>query len=77
VWDRDTIATTEAAVASAEEGGSRGALLGLKRAWPTSVGCGHCRTKVEEKGVLRQGRKMAPSVLLQRERWLPAGRNPL
>jgi hypothetical protein len=50
--------------------------LGLKRAWPTSVGCGHCRTKVEEKGVLRQGRKMAPSVLLQRERWLPAGRNP-
>jgi hypothetical protein len=47
----DTIAMAEAAVASAEEAGSRGALLGLnwlRRAWPTSVCCGHCRTEAEE-----------------------------
>ena len=49
--ERDTIAAAEVVVASAEEGGSRGALLGLKRAWPTSVGCGHCRTEAEEEGV--------------------------
>jgi len=54
VWERDTIATVEATVASAasaEEAGSRGALLGLnwlRRAWPTSVCCGHCRTEAEE-----------------------------
>jgi len=48
VWERDTIATAEAAVASAEEDSSRVALLGLRRAWTTSVCCGHCRTKVEE-----------------------------
>jgi hypothetical protein len=30
-----------------------------------------------KKKVLRQGRKMALPVLLQRERWLLAGRNPL
>ena len=51
MWERDTIATAEAAVASAEEAGSRGALLGLnwlRRAWPTSVCCGHCRTEAEE-----------------------------
>jgi len=48
VWERDTFATAEAAVASAKKGGSRGALLGLKRAWPTSVGCGHCKTEAEE-----------------------------
>ena len=40
----------EAVVASTEEDGSKGALLGLKRAWPTSVGCGHCKTKAEEEG---------------------------
>ena len=50
MWERDTIATVEAAVASTEEDGSRGALLGLKRAWPTSVGCGLCRTEAEEEG---------------------------
>jgi hypothetical protein len=50
VWERDTIAMVEAAAASAEKDGSRGALLGLKRAWPTSVGCGHCRTEAEEEG---------------------------
>jgi hypothetical protein len=50
VWERDTIATAEAAVASAKEGGSRGALLGLQRAWPTSVGCGHSKTEAEEEG---------------------------
>jgi len=55
VWERDTIATTEAVVASAEEGGNRGALLGLKRAWPTSVGCGHYRTKAEEEGGVAAG----------------------
>jgi len=38
------------AVASAKEGGSRRALLGLKRAWPTSVGCGHFKTEAEEEG---------------------------
>ena len=48
MWERDTIATTKAAVASAEEDGSRGALLGLRRAWPTFVCCGHCRTEAEE-----------------------------
>jgi hypothetical protein len=51
VWERDTIAAAEVVVASAEEGDCRGALLGLKRAWPTSVGCGHCRTEAEEEGV--------------------------
>ena len=50
MWERGTIATAEAVVASAEENGSRGALLGLKRAWPTSVGCGHCRTEAKEEG---------------------------
>jgi len=50
VWERDTIAAAEAIETSAEEGYNRGALLGLKRAWPTSVGCGHCRTKAEEEG---------------------------
>jgi len=50
MWERDTIAAVEAAMALAEEGGSRGALLGFKRAWPTFVGCGHCRTKAEEEG---------------------------
>ena len=50
MWERDTIATEEAAATSAEEDGSRGALLGLNRAWPTSVGCGHCRTEAEEEG---------------------------
>jgi len=40
----------EAAAASAEEDGSRGALLGLKRAWSTSIGCGHCRTEAKEEG---------------------------
>jgi len=38
----------EAAAASAEEADSRGALLGLRRAWPTSICCGHCITKAEE-----------------------------
>jgi hypothetical protein len=33
--------------------------------------------KLKKKVVLRQEKKMAPSVLLQRERWLQAGRNPL
>ena len=50
MWERDTIATAEAAMASTEEDGSKGALLGLKRAWPTFVGCGHCRTEAEEEG---------------------------
>ena len=50
MWERDTIAAAEAVETSAEEGCSRGALLGLKRAWPTSVGCGHCRIEAEEKG---------------------------
>jgi hypothetical protein len=45
----------EAAVASAEEAGSKGALLGLKRAWPTSVGYGHCRNKAEEEGGVAAG----------------------
>ena len=40
----------EAAAASAEEDDSRGALLGLKRAQPTSVGCGHCGTEAEDEG---------------------------
>ena len=42
-------------MASAEEGGSRGALSGLRRAWPTSVCCGHCRTEVEEESCLAAG----------------------
>ena len=48
MWERDTIATTEDAVASTEGAGNRGALFGLRRAWPTSVFCGVCRTKAEE-----------------------------
>ena len=35
-------------MASAEEGGSRGALSGLRRAWPTSVCCGHYKAEAEE-----------------------------
>ena len=50
MWERDTIAAAEAVETSAKEGCSRGALLGLKRAWPTFVGCGHCRTEAEEEG---------------------------
>ena len=50
MWERDTIATTEATMASAEKDGSRGALLGLKRAWPTFVGYGHYETEAEEEG---------------------------
>jgi len=45
----------EAAVASAERDGSKGALLGLRRAWPTSVCCGHCRTEAEEESGLAAG----------------------
>ena len=37
-------------MASAEEDDNKGVLLGLKRAWPTSVGWGHCRTEAEEEG---------------------------
>ena len=50
MWERDTISTAEVTMASVEKDGNRGALLGLKRAWPTSVGCGHCRTEAEEEG---------------------------
>ena len=35
-------------MASVEKDGSRGALLGLKRAWPTFVSCGHYGTEAEE-----------------------------
>ena len=35
-------------MASAEEGGSRGALSGLRRAWPTSVCCGHYKAEAKE-----------------------------
>ena len=48
MWERDTIATAEAAVTPTDEDGSRGALSGLRRAWPTFVCCGHCRTETEE-----------------------------
>jgi hypothetical protein len=34
---------------------SRGALLGLKRAWPTSASFGHCRTEAEEEGSAATG----------------------
>ena len=55
--ERDTIATTEADVVSADEDGSRGALSGLsrgalsglRRAWPILVCYGHCRIEAEEK----------------------------
>ena len=50
MWERDTIATAEVTMASAEKDGNRGALLGLKRAWPTCVGCGHCGTEAKEEG---------------------------
>jgi len=40
----------EAAAASAEEDNNIGALLGLKRAWPTFVGCGHYKTEAKEEG---------------------------
>ena len=50
MWERETIAAPKVAENAAEEGCSRGALLGLKRAWPTSVGCGYCRTEAEEEG---------------------------
>ena len=50
MWERDTIATTEVTMASAEKDGNRGALLGLKRAWPTFVGSGHYGTEAEEEG---------------------------
>ena len=50
MWERDTIATAEVTMASVEKNGNRGALLGLKRAWPTFVGCGHYRTEAEEEG---------------------------
>jgi adenylosuccinate synthase len=39
----------ESAVTTAEKGCSRGKLVGLKRAWPSSVGCGHDKTEVLEK----------------------------
>ena len=35
-------------MALANKDGSREALSGLRRAWPTSVCCGHCRTEAEE-----------------------------
>ena len=50
MWERDTIATTEVTMASAEKDGNRGALLGLKRAWPTFVGSGHYGIEAEEEG---------------------------
>ena len=46
--ERDTIATVEADVVSADEDGSRGALSGLRRAWPILVCCGHCIIEAEE-----------------------------
>jgi len=57
VWERDTIAMAEAVVALAKEGGSKGASLRLKKAWPTSVGCGHCRTEAEEEGGVAAGKE--------------------
>jgi hypothetical protein len=42
----------EFAVTAAEEGCSKGELVGLKRAWSPSIGCGHGRTEaLEEAGV--------------------------
>ena len=55
MWERDTIATAEATMASAGKDSSRGALLGLQRAWPTFVGCGHCGTEVKEEGGVAAG----------------------
>ena len=41
----------KSAVTTAKEGCSRRELVGLKRAWPPSIGCGHDRTKaLEEAG---------------------------
>jgi len=34
--------------ATIEEGCNRGVLFGLIRAWPTSIGSGHDKTKAEE-----------------------------
>jgi hypothetical protein len=76
VWERDTTATTEAAVASAEEDGSRGALLGLRRAWHLYV-VSTAELKLKKKVVLRQECRKAQPVLLQRKRWLPAEKDPL
>jgi len=45
VWEREIIVAPETA---SEEGCNKGALLGLKRAWPPSVSYGHCRTEAEE-----------------------------
>ena len=50
MWERDTIATAEVTMASAEKDDNRGALSGLKRAWPTFVGYGHYETEAEEEG---------------------------
>jgi hypothetical protein len=40
--------TAEAAVTAAEEGCNRGELVGLKKAWPPSIGCGHGRAEALE-----------------------------
>jgi len=45
VWEMETIVALETA---SEEGCNKGALLGLKRAWPPSMSCGHYRTESEE-----------------------------
>jgi len=36
VWERETMLAAESAVTAAEEGCSKGELVGLKRAWPPS-----------------------------------------
>jgi hypothetical protein len=38
----------EAVEIVSKEGCNRGVLLGLKRAWPPTIGCSHGRTEVEE-----------------------------
>jgi len=52
VWEREAMLAAESAVTAAEQGYSKGELVGLKRAWSPSVGCGHGRIEVlKEAGV--------------------------
>jgi len=48
MWERETIIATEVAETASEKGCNRGVLLGLMRAWPLAVRCGHGRTEAEE-----------------------------
>jgi hypothetical protein len=57
----------KSAVAAAEKGCSRRELVGLKRAWPPSIGCGHSRTKALEEARVAAEKEAGIAGAVERE----------